>query len=160
MKKLHELRYGDILMFKPKHSLVSKLISKIDGSPYSHSGFFLGYFKGVPIFIEAHENKGGVVMTKLENWDNYNVFRPAIKARPMPITKMLALLNTRYDMSRLWWIFKAKILGFDLQNNDSSRLICSELVDYGWRYVLGGAYLLTPAKIYNLYQAGVLIKVK
>lgn len=65
----------------------------------------------------------------------------------MPITKMLALLNTRYDYSRLWWIIKAKILGFNLQNDDAAKLICSELIDYGWRYALGGAYLLTPAGI-------------
>lgn len=140
-------KYGDIILFKPKHSLVSKLISIIDGSPYSHAGFFLGYFKGVPMFIESHESKGGVVITKLEDWGNYDVYRPIIQIRPQSIGRMLKLTGRKYDFSRLWWVVKAKIFGFRLQNNDESKLICSELVDYGWRYALGGAYLSTPATL-------------
>jgi hypothetical protein len=138
------MKYGDILLFKPK-GLIGKLISLADGSPYSHAGLFIGYFNKVPIFIESHEKRGGVVLIKLEEWSNFIVLRS--ESTPRPVRDVLQLLNTKYDYSRLFWILKAKLTNKSVTNNDESKLICSELVDYAYHYEFGKGKICTPATL-------------
>lgn len=135
------MKYGDILIFKPT-TLLGKLISFIDGSEYSHIGMFIEYRNGVPLFIESHEKKGGVVMSKLEEWRNYTVKTPLIKPRKK--REVLNMLGTSYDNSMLWWILKAKVFRFKQENNDEKSLICSEFVDWCFNYKVGGGYVATP----------------
>lgn len=139
------MQYGDIILFKPT-TLMGKLIAFIDGSPYSHIGVFIEYRNGVPLFIESHEKKGGVVITKLEEWRNYTIKRTALKPRPRH--EVLSKLGTRYDSSMLWWIMKAKIFRTVQSNNDDSSLICSEFADYVFHYKIGGGNVATP-KTFN-----------
>lgn len=136
------MKYGDIILFKPT-GLMGKLISKIDGSPYSHVGVFLEYDNGVPLFIESHEKKGGVVITKLQEWQNYTVLRP-IKIKPRPKQELLELLGTGYDFSMLGWILKAKLFGKEAPNNSPTLLICSEFADYAYHYKIGNGRVATP----------------
>jgi len=153
-----KFQYGDIIAFKPRHGWKSQAISLIDGSPYSHVGFFWKYENGIPLFLESHEDRGGVVINQLKEWANFDVFRTE-RFSPRPEEEMLELVGTKYDKSLLWWIFKAKVLKFDLQNNGESELICSEFVDHGYYYALGGGYVCTPARINHLYRTGLLYKV-
>ena len=135
------MQYGDIILFKPT-TFMGKLISFIDGSPYSHIGVFVEYKNGVPLFIESHEKKGGVVITRLQEWQNYTVKRPLVKPRAKK--EVLSKLGTRYDNSMLWWIFKAKIFKSMEYNNDDTSLICSEFADYIFHYKVGNGYVATP----------------
>jgi hypothetical protein len=150
------MKYGDIINFKPI-GLISKLISIVDGSPYSHTAIFLEERHGVKLFIESHESKGGVVICKLEDWKNYDVFRPKIKPRPK--REVLSVVGRQYDYGRLITVFKSKIFKYKTQNNDDTKLICSELADYVYKYRLGQGKILTPALIHKLYLAGLLDKV-
>jgi len=154
----HKYKYGDVIMFKPTGGIVSRLISLVDGSKYSHGAIFLGYVEGVPLFIESHEKRGGVVINKLQEWGNFDVFRSdSLKARPMG--EMLKMVGRRYDYSMLWWILKAKILRSKLQNNDDALVICTELVDLCFYYTLGDGYVCTPKTISNLIKQKVFHKV-
>lgn len=135
-------KYGDIILFKPR-SLTSKLIALIDGSPYSHIGIFLENKDGVNLFIESHEKKRGVVITKLEEWGNYEVIRP-ISLKPRPKKEVLAMLGTGYDYSMLGWIFWSKIFKKNQINNSPTLLICSELADFVYRYAVGEGNIATP----------------
>jgi len=144
-----KLEYGDIIMFKPTGGIVSRLISLVDGSKYSHGAIFLGYEFGVPLFIESHEKRGGVVINKLQEWSNFDVLRP-VALKPRPIEDMLKMVGSRYDYSLLWWIFKAKILRSKLQNNDNSSVVCTELVDFCYYYTLGDGYVCTPKTISDM----------
>lgn len=125
---------------------MGKLISFFDGSEYSHIGMFIKYDNGVPIFIESHEKKSGVVMTKLEEWRNYTIKSPTIKPRPKK--EVLNMLGTSYDSSMLWWLLKAKVFKSKQQNNDEKSLICSEFIDWCFHYKVGGGYVATP-KTFN-----------
>lgn len=135
------MKYGTIILFKPT-TLMGRLISFIDGSEYSHIGMFIKYENGVPLFIESHEKKGGVVMSKLEEWKNYTVKKPLMKPRPKK--EVLNMLGTSYDSSMLWWIFKAKIFSLKQENNDEKSMICSEFIDYCFNYQIGHGYVATP----------------
>jgi hypothetical protein len=154
----NKFRYGDIIAFKPTGGFVSKMISKVDGSPYSHIAIFWRYVDGVPLFLESHEARGGVVINKLQEWGNFDVFRPhALK--PREEKEMLHLVGNRYDYSILWWIFKAKIFKKTLQNNDDTKVICSEYADYCYYYTLGEGKICTSKTIFELYKAGILKKI-
>jgi hypothetical protein len=142
------MKYGSIILFKPT-SLMGKLIALIDGSPYSHAAIYLGKQNGQHLFIESHEKKNGVVITRLEEWRNYIVFTPNLKIRPK--RELLAKLGSRYDASMLGWIFWAKIFRKNPDNNDDGTLICSELVDWAYHYKIGKGKICTPKTIYELY---------
>ena len=147
-------------MFRPS-GLIGKLITIIDGSQYSHGAIYLGTYGGQKIFIESHEKKGGVVIVRLEEWRrNYDVYRPKHIKTPKDKREVLRLLNTPYDYGRLWWIFKSKILKFNLQNDDDKKLICTELCDNVWHYDLGSGKTCTPLTIEKLYKDGHLDKIK
>lgn len=141
----NKLEYGDIILFKPS-SLLGSLISFIDGSEYSHVGMFIEYKNGVPLFIESHEKKNGVVITKLQEWQNYTVKKTLIKPRRK--REVLNMLGTSYDNSMLWWIFKAKVFSLKQENNDEKSLICSEFIDWCFNYQVGHGYVATP-KTFN-----------
>lgn len=140
------MKYGDIILFKPT-SFTGKLIAWIDGSPYSHAAIYISKQNGHDLFIESHERKNGVVITRLEEWKNYTVVRPDMKARPK--RDMLEKLGKTYDVSMIGWILWAKVFKRDLDNNDDNLLICSELVDYCYRYKIGKGRICTPKTIYQ-----------
>jgi hypothetical protein len=153
-----KFKYGDVIMFRPTGGFVSKMISLIDGSEYSHGAIFWKYDNGVPLFIESHEARGGVVINKLQEWSNFDVYRAkGLKARP--INELLGMVGRRYDYSLLWWIFKTKILRSNLQNNDNTMVICTELVDFCYYYTLGAGYVCTPNTISNLIKDKIFEKV-
>lgn len=136
-------KYGDIILFRPSGGFVSWLISKIDGGQYSHGAIFWKYEHGVPLFIESHESKGGVVITKLQEWSNFDVYRPtALQIRPAH--EVLEMVGRKYDYSMIWWIFKSKLRRKKLQNNDDAQVICTELVDKCYYYCFGEGYICTP----------------
>lgn len=156
-----KLEYGDIILFKPT-GLIGKLITKIDGCPYSHGAIFLKYEKGVPLFIESHESKRGVVISKLEEWNNYIVLRP-LKSHyfyPQEYKDTINLLGRKYDYGRLLMILKSKFDKFNIANNDPYKLICTELCDNVYGYKLGEGDICTPKTIYSLFENGTLIRIK
>lgn len=146
-----KFKYGDVILFKPTGGWFSRLISEIDGSEYSHAAIFWKYEHGVPLFIESHESKGGVVITQLQEWGNFDVFRPNALI-PRPEKEMLKMVGSRYDYSLLWWILKSKLKGRKTQNNDDKEVICSELVDKCYYYCLGDGYVCTPKTISDLVK--------
>lgn len=141
------MQYGDVIAFKPT-TTYGKAISLFDGSPYSHVAMFLKYEKGIPLFIESHEKKGGVVISKLHEWGNYDIYRP-IDLKPRPMKDMLDKLGTPYDGSMILHIIMAKTFKREQANNDFSRVICSEFIDYGYRYKVGGGFIATPKTFYS-----------
>jgi hypothetical protein len=141
------MKYGDILLFKPT-SFTGKLIAWIDGSPYSHGAVYIGKQNGHHLFIESHEKKGGVVMTRLEEWKNYIVLRPKT-LKPRPKREVLSKLGTRYDWSMIGWIFWSKIFPTQIDNNDDDMLICTEFCDFVYRYKIGKGKVATPKTFYE-----------
>lgn len=137
-----QLQYGDIIQFKPT-TIYGKAIKVVDGSPYSHTGMFLKYEEGIPLFIESHKKKGGVVISKLHEWGNYDVYRP-INIEPRPLVDMLNKLGRPYDSSMIIDIFITKTFKGKKYNNDDLSFICSELIDYAYHYKVGGGYVATP----------------
>jgi hypothetical protein len=154
----NKYQYGDIILFKPTNGFVSRLISFVDGSDYSHAAIFWKYEHGIPLFIESHEKRGGVVINKLQEWGNFDVYRTETLL-PRPEHEMLEMVGRKYDFSRLWWIFKAKVLKFKLQNNDETLVICSELVDFCYYYTLGEGLICTPKTISDLCKHKIFNKV-
>jgi hypothetical protein len=144
-----ELQHGDIILFKPT-STTGRLIAWIDGSPYSHVGIYWGMKNSHHLFIESHEKKGGVGMTRLEDWRNFIVIRPYLKHRPK--RELLAKLGARYDVSMIGWILWSKIFRKMQYNNDDEALICSELVDWYYYYKIGNGFVATPKTFYKLIR--------
>lgn len=143
-------KYGDIIQFKPK-TFYGKLIKLIDGSPYSHTAMFLKYEKGVPLFIESHERKDGVVISKLQEWGNYDVYR-STTLKPRPMKEVLEKLGTKYDGSMIVDIVKNKIIKKQPTNNDDTQFICSEFIDFAYRYKVGNGFVATPHTFYTSNQ--------
>ena len=140
------MKFGDIILFKPT-GLHGKIIAKIDGSGYSHAAIYLGKDSGVDLFIESHEKKNGVVITRLEDWKNYTVLRPKKKMKHHTREALLEKLGTGYDFSMIGWILVSKIFNKDRDTNDDNLLICSELVDWFYMYEIGGKKICTPRTI-------------
>jgi len=139
----HKYKYGDVILFRSTGGFVSNAIGKIDGSEYSHGAIFWKYSDGVPLFIESHEARGGVVVNKLQEWGNFDVYRP-LHLAPRPVDEMLSLIGRKYDYNLLWWIFKSKVLRRKQYNNDDLQLICTELVDHCYYYSIGNGCVCTP----------------
>lgn len=139
-------KYGDIIQFKPT-TLYGKAIKFVDGSPYSHTAMFLKYEKGVPLFIESHEKKGGVVISKLHEWGNYDVYRP-VDIKPRPMKEVLGKLGTEYDTFMILDILINKFFKSELYNNDDKKFICSEFKDWVYYYKVGNGYVATPKTFY------------
>jgi hypothetical protein len=138
------MKFGDVILFKPT-SFIGKAIAFVDGSAYSHAAVYLGEYDGVDLFIESHEKKSGVVITKLERWRNYTVLRSNLKHKTKK--ELMQKLGTGYDFSMIRWILIAKLFNKDAQANDEGLLICSELVDWFFEYQIGEGKICTPKTI-------------
>lgn len=153
----NKFQYGDVIMFRPTGGFVSNAISKIGDSEYSHGAIFWKYVNGIPLFIESHESRGGVVINRLQEWSNFDVYRPkGLEIRPAH--ELLEMVGRRYDYSMLWWILKARILKTKVQNNDNALVICTELVDFVFYYSLGRGYVCIPKTVPELAKAGIFEK--
>lgn len=139
-------QYGDVIFFKPA-GLYGKAIKLVDGSPYSHTAVFWKYEEGIPLFIESHENKGGVVISKLHEWGNYDVYRP-IDLKIRPIKEVLDKVSTEYDVWLIPTILLDKLLQAETFNNNQDKFICSEFVDYVFYYKIGNGKMATPKTFY------------
>lgn len=153
--------YGDILCFRPttfKGDLIVAIDSKGLGQ-YSHNAIFWKYIFGKPYFIEAHENNGrGVGIVQLqEYWNNYDVYRPTIK--PRPERQLLDKMGNSYSKGRLWKIFLNRLFGIKITSDNADEMICTELVNYAYRYELLKAGYETPYEIEKLAQTGLLTKI-
>lgn len=146
MNKITKFKYGDLLAFRPT-SKTGELIRIIDSKgkgQYSHWAVFLGYRRGVPIFIESHEGRGGVVIVGLKEWFNtYDVYRPK-KLKPRPEVDLLKLLGNEYDYKRIWLILKNRLFGTKLFGDSPKNPICTELCNYAYRYKLAKPGQATP----------------
>lgn len=138
------MKFGDVILFKPT-GFHGKLIAKIDGSEYSHAAIYLGEDNGIQLFIESHEKKSGVVITKLEDWRNFRVVRTNLPHRTKK--ELMQKLGTGYDFSMIGWLLVTKILNRDMDTNDDKLLICSELVDWFFMYAIGEGKICTPKTI-------------
>jgi hypothetical protein len=152
------MKFGDIIQFRPT-GIIGRLIAFFDGSEYSHTAIYLEKKYGVHLFIESHEEKRGVVITKLQEWRNFDIFRPK-DLLPRPRREVYNLLGRGYDYGRLVAILKSKLSQGKTYNNDDVKLICSELADYVYKYRLGKGEVLTPKKVNDLYTQGELEKIE
>lgn len=141
------MNYGDIILFKPM-TFRGRLISLIDGSPYSHIGMFLRYDANIPLFIESDESTGGVVIMQLQDWQNYIILKP-VGISPRPIEQILEKLGTPYDTIMILDILLAKIFKRNKQNNNENKFICSEFIDYCYNYKIGQGNVATLKTFYQ-----------
>jgi len=140
-------KYGDIILFKPI-GLYGKAITFVDGSPISHIGVFWKYEKGIPLFFESHEKKGGFVISKLHEWGNYEVRRPKKHLKIRPVKEVLNKVGTEYDKWLIIDILLNKLSKDTVYNNNENHFICSELADYIFYYKVGNGKLATPKTFY------------
>lgn len=136
------LQYGDIILFEPT-TFYGKCIKNVDGGNYSHVGMFISTVEGIPLFIESHEKKDGVVISRLEYWKNYKVLR-AKDMKPVDIHETLSFLGKKYGTNTILRIILSKIFNTKIKNDDDTELICSETIDRLYKYKIGGGYVATP----------------
>lgn len=145
-----KLKYGDLIAFRPT-SKTGELIRAIDSrgfGDYSHWAFFWGYKDGAPLFLESVEGRG-VQVNMLEEWRNtFDIYRP-IDLKPRPVREMLLLVGAKYDYNRIWAILMNRLFGKKLYADSPTQPICTEYVNYGYKYKIVPAGTATPFTLEN-----------
>lgn len=146
-----KLQYGDLIAFYPT-SKMGELIRIVDSKGlgnYSHWATFIGYRRGIPLFIESHEGRGGVVILALKEWQNtYDIYR-AKELKPRPEKDLLNLLGNGYNFKKIWLILKNRMFGTKLFGGSPDKPICTELCNFAYRYRLAPAGQATPYTLEN-----------
>lgn len=144
---LKNARYGDVIFFEP-YTLSGDIIRKIDGSPYSHVAIFWGYIGGQPYMFEAQRNKS-IGLTKVQDWINFIILRPSNRAWLKKPEELMQIEGRSYQTNKLVAIALHKLLGVSLEEDDPNSMICSELVNWAYNYVLGEKGNCTPASLFE-----------
>lgn len=144
---LQKARYGDVIFFEP-YTLSGEIIRRIDGSPYSHVAIFWGFIAGQPYMFEAQRNRA-IGLTRVQDWRNFIIIRPTNKAWLRPQEELMQIEGRSYQTNKLVAIALHKLLGISLEEDDPNSMICSELVNWAYKYVLGVKGECTPASLFD-----------
>lgn len=144
---LKDARYGDVIFFEP-YTLSGEVIKYIDGSPYSHVALFWGYIAGQPYMFEAQRGKT-IGLTRVQDWRNFIIIRPSNKAWLRKQEEVMQVEGNSYQTNKLFAICLHKMFGIPLEADSPSSMICSELVNWAYHYVLGDKGDCTPATLFN-----------
>jgi len=140
-----KLKYGDLIAFYPT-SFFGEIVCIIDSKglgSYSHWAVFTGYEKGVPMFIESND-KMGVVMLALKEWqNNFDIYR-AKKLKPKLVSELYSMIGNKYGFNRIWSILLNRLFRFPLWGESPYEPICTELCNYAYHYRLAPAGQATP----------------
>lgn len=141
--------YGDIILFEPLtlKGEVVRLFDSFFKCPYSHAGIFWKYEQGVPLFIETDSRTGELVVTKLQEWKNYAVYRPNLPI--LDERQLLSYLGTKYDYNRIFKIIMNRLFHFPIYSDDTTKMICTEFVNHAYFYLLTKKGLATPYTVYK-----------
>lgn len=145
---LKDARYGDIIFFKP-FTISGKIITWIDGSPYSHTAIYWGKLGGEHFVFEAQRGRS-IGLTKLQNWRNFIIVRP--KQKICSQKKLMSVEGNGYQTNKLLAIALNKCFGLALEADDPTCMICSELVNWAYDYSLGEKGNCTPASLFDELQ--------
>lgn len=153
------LEIGDVIFFKAENTWISKLISKLTHSPYTHVGLAIGKNH----IIEANR----FVNTRIVRFDfdgkKHAVYRLQgidDKIRDKIYAQAMVYNNYPYDYLQILGLFFRYLFRWKKDNlfNRANRLICSELIDYTFYYAgvnrkreleLGD---ITPSMLLELYD--------
>jgi len=144
---LKDARYGDVIFFEPT-SLTSKIITWIDGSPYSHVALYWDIIGGKPFMFEAQYGRD-VGLTRVQDWKNFIIIRPTNKAWLRKQEELMTVEGNSYQTNKLFAIALHKIFGTPLEADSPNSMICSELVNWAYHYNLGEKGDCTPATLFN-----------
>lgn len=140
MKKKHNFKTGDILLFKSKNPL-SKLICFVTNSKYSHVGVYYGELGGRGFFAEALA--WGVVLTPVDivpvgKYDVFRVLDYYSLSREILQERIIKYLGVGYDYVGLLGIAleELKLVDKNLLQNPKL-LFCSEFLSKVWYNLFG-----------------------
>ena len=142
-----KLKKGDLLAFQPS-SKMGEMIRVIDSKgegKYSHWAIFWGYKDGAPLFLESVEGVGVRPCVLLEWRQNYDVYRPVDpKIEMRDVGDLILLIGAKYDYKRIWVILKNRLFGTPLYADSPTKPICTEFVNFAYRYKLVKSGQATP----------------
>lgn len=155
LKPGDELKYGDIMLFKPI-SFRGRMIRFFErlhfGSKYaiySHGALFWKYEGNIQLFIEA-ETGSGVDIKKVDpTFGNIDVYRP-IDLQCVTEFTALNLLDKGYDDWEIVNIVLYYLFKKPFKKDGEQKMICTELINYCYLNVLADVGYATPASIYKI----------
>lgn len=155
------MKPGDLVFFKKNpRSLISRLISFLTKSEYTHVGLAIGDSTIIDI------DRFGISEVREIDFDNevHSLYRPygITKDQQESILAYAMILKDdpkRYDYFQIFLLILRLVFGFNwLSFNRTNKLICSELVDYAYFFAgiprnnlrkLGD---ITPSELFQVYE--------
>jgi hypothetical protein len=129
---------GDVVFFKRTNTLISKLISNITKSEFTHVGLIVEYdeMTGVATIIESNrfiETRE----TKIQLDDNHAVYSTGYKSdevRDKIIKYAYGRIGSKYDYFQIFGLFISLLIKGNKYAtfNSTNKLICSELIDLSY----------------------------
>lgn len=125
-----EMETGDVVFFRAQDTWISKLISKLTKSEYTHVGLALDNFR----IIEADR----FVNTRIVKFEYDEKIHSLYRSKEVDdtmkekiYTKAILFEKYPYDYFQIFqWLFRF-LFGWNVSIiNRANRLICSELIDY------------------------------
>ena len=149
---LRQAKYGDIILFRPT-GMISQLQTKIDSigqepQNFSHGAIFLENIGDIGIMVES-VNKGGVRIAPIQEWRNYVIVRPEGSYRIVPKKSLISKVRSDYDFNKILRVMFSRLFGVSLSADDDKKLICTELINYAYRYQLTEKGMCTPVTLAN-----------
>ena len=160
---IKDARYGDLIFFSPLSSLSSKLQVKIDNlrqpvkQPYCHVAIYWGEIGGKQHVFEAqsvNQKNKQIGLSPLQEYRNYVIVRPKInKYWLRPKHELMALAGvSAYQYSRLIKVIQVRLFGLNMDSDDISETICTELGNWAWSYMTCDKSDCTPVSYYNSFD--------
>lgn len=149
---LSQAKYGDILLFEPT-SLKSRVqvwgdnLGQKRKFNYSHGALFFEFEGNTPVMMESVTGCG-VHLTKLQNWQNFVIFRPE-GYNLTPKKKMVTYLGHRYDFSKIRAVILNRLFRVPLTVDSDEQVICTELINLAYYYALTPKGMCTPVTLAN-----------
>lgn len=155
---------GDVIFFKRTNTLVSRLISKLTDSEFTHVGLIVAYdeMTGVATMIESNRFiETRISMIQLDdNCVVYTIGDRTDEVNDLILTYAYASLGKKYDYLKVFGLFLSLVLRGHRYAlfNSANRLICSELIDL--TYYKAGVHRkntlnlgnVTPSELIEVYD--------
>lgn len=153
IQDISQAKYGDIILFEPT-SVIGRVQVVIDNLSqprkfnFSHGAIFLERVGDSCLMVES-VNRGGVRIAPLQEWKNYTIVRPEGFGIIMPKKRLISKIYSDYDFNKIGRIFMSRIFNYPLTVDDDRKLICTELVNFAYRYKITKKGQCTPVTLAN-----------
>lgn len=127
---------GDIIFFKKRNSLISRVIANITTSEFTHVGLIVAYDDMTRVVTIIESNRFiKTRLTRIQLDENHVVYSTGNKTKEVQdriLKYAYEAVGTKYDYLQLLGLFLSLLFKGERYFNSSNKFICSELIDLSY----------------------------